>query len=244
VTFDPFYDFEERGYLRNFAGEKDLALVKRLEHSSFTTGIDEAFKRLAKIERLTYPDVLDTHKILFEAVYPWAGQDRELIAPGVAVSKGSIIFAHPNDAKVAVDHALRLGQDKDIMASRPGEVMGYLAFGHPFLDGNGRTIMTVHAELAQRAGISIDWAATNKADYLTSLTRELHRPAKGHLDAYLKPHVRTAIGTKHLAGHVLQVHGLDGDRGAANVVLGKFSEPGVQARYQLQVQRRQQQGKS
>jgi fido (protein-threonine AMPylation protein) len=26
-------------------------------------------------EHLTYPDVLETHKILFEAVYPWAGQD-------------------------------------------------------------------------------------------------------------------------------------------------------------------------
>jgi hypothetical protein len=27
------------------------------------------------------------------------------------------------------------------MTTKPGEVMGYLAFGHPFLDGNGpRTI--------------------------------------------------------------------------------------------------------
>jgi len=26
---------------------------------------------------------------------------------------------------------LRLGQDKDTMIERPGEVMGYLAFGHP-----------------------------------------------------------------------------------------------------------------
>jgi fido (protein-threonine AMPylation protein) len=23
--------------------------------------------------------------------------------------------------------------------------MGYLAFGHPFMDGNGRTLMVVHA---------------------------------------------------------------------------------------------------
>ena len=48
------------------------------------------------------------------------------------------------------------------MTEKPGEIMGYLAYAHPFLDGNGRTIMVVHAVLAQRAGFSIDWAATKK----------------------------------------------------------------------------------
>jgi hypothetical protein len=46
------------------------------------------------------------------------------------------------------------------MKARSGEIMGYLAYGHPFLDGNGRTIMTAHSALAQRAGFSIDWTAT------------------------------------------------------------------------------------
>jgi cell filamentation protein len=76
VTFDPFGDFETRGYLRNFVGEKDSEIVRRLEHTSFTTGIDTALDRLATMKRICYQDVLDTHKILFEAVYPWAGQDR------------------------------------------------------------------------------------------------------------------------------------------------------------------------
>jgi fido (protein-threonine AMPylation protein) len=68
VSFDPFGDFATEGYLRNVEKEKDLDIVKRLEHASFTTGLDEAF------------------------------------------------------------------------AAHPGEITGYLAFGHPFLDGNGRTI--------------------------------------------------------------------------------------------------------
>jgi cell filamentation protein len=42
VTFDPFGDFESRGYLRNLANEKDLDIVRRLEHTSFMTGIDMA----------------------------------------------------------------------------------------------------------------------------------------------------------------------------------------------------------
>ncbi len=42
MTFDPFGDFETRGYLRNFEKESDLAIVKRLEHVSFLTAIDDA----------------------------------------------------------------------------------------------------------------------------------------------------------------------------------------------------------
>jgi cell filamentation protein len=75
VTFDPFGDFQTRGYLRNLVSEKDPDIVRRLEHYSFTTGIDDAFQQLAGIKNLSYEDVLGTHKILFEAVYPWAGQD-------------------------------------------------------------------------------------------------------------------------------------------------------------------------
>lgn len=243
MTFDPFGDFETAGYLRNFAGEKDPEIVRRLEHNSFLTGIDNAFRRLSGIKRIAYPDVLETHKILFDAVYPWAGQDRTQTAPDIAVSKGSILFAHPKDASAAVWHALKMGRDKVVMASKPGEVMGYLAYGHPFLDGNGCTIMVVHAELAQRAGISIDWAATAKQAYLAALTEELDRPGRGLLDAYLKPFVCPAVGQDRLAALVVQTQGLGGgldDPRTANQVLGKFTEPALQARYQHQQEQRQQ----
>jgi cell filamentation protein len=161
VIFDPFGDFETRGYLRNLAGEKDLDIVRRLEHSSFATGINDAFRQLAQSKRLSYENVLNTHKVLFEAIYPWAGQDRTQTAPDIAVVKGDVLFAHPQDIRKAVDTALENGQDKKFMAAKPGEIMGYLAYGHPFLDGNGRTIMVVHSALTKRAGFSIAWAATS-----------------------------------------------------------------------------------
>jgi fido (protein-threonine AMPylation protein) len=62
------------GYLRNTEKAKDAAIVRRLEHASFMTGIEDAFAQLAKKKLLTHIDVLNTHKVLFEAVYPWAGQ--------------------------------------------------------------------------------------------------------------------------------------------------------------------------
>jgi cell filamentation protein len=78
--------------------------------------------------------------------------------------------------------------------------MGYLAFGHPFLDGNGRTIMVIHAQLAQRAGFSVDWAKTDKTAYLAALTKAIDEPGKGHLDASLAgfhaPAIAAGSGTQ------------------------------------------------
>jgi cell filamentation protein, protein adenylyltransferase len=233
VIFDPFGDFATRGYLRNLAGEKNLEIVRRLEHTSFITGIDASFSRLSSLRHLSYEDVLETHRILFEAVYPWAGQDRLQTAPELAVGKGPVLFARPTEIRRAVDYALDKGQGKAVIVAKPGEVMGYLAYGHPFLDGNGRTIMVVHAVMAQRAGLSIDWAATSKSHYLVSLTRELDAPGEGHLDAYLRPFIREALADDRLAANIADTPGLDGIA-EENVVLGKTSEPALRARYEQQ----------
>jgi cell filamentation protein len=233
VTFDPFGDFETKGYLRNLAKEKDPDIVRRLEHASFMTGIDAALERLGQIEHLSYTHVLETHRILFEAVYPWAGQDRQTTAPDLAISKGPVLFAHPGHIQRAIEYALTHGQDEVFMREKPGVIMGYLAYGHPFLDGNGRTIMLMHGFMAQRAGFSIDWAATDKVGYLSALTKELDDPDKGHLDAYLKPFIREAVGEDRLAAEIALAPGLDGND-EQNEVLGKTSDPALKARYEQQ----------
>jgi cell filamentation protein len=233
VTFDPFGDFETQGYLRNLAKEKDPDIVRRLEHSSFMTGIDAALERLAKVKRLRYADLLETHRILFEAVYPWAGQDRSMTSPDLAVSKGPVLFAHPDYIQHAANYALAHGQDRKFMRENPGVIMGYLAYAHPFLDGNGRTIMVVHGVMAQRAGFSIDWAATEKTDYLGGLTKELDDPDKGYLDTYLKPYIREAVPADRLAANIAQAPGLDGT-GEQNEIIGNISDPALKARYEDQ----------
>lgn len=130
MTFDPFGDFETQGYLRNLAKEKDPEIVRRLEHTAFTTGIDAAFEYLAKVEHLSYPDVIETHRILFDAVCPWAGRDRLKTASDLAISKGNVLFARPEDIRRAVEFALTHGQDKK--ADDPGE--GHLdAYLKPFI---------------------------------------------------------------------------------------------------------------
>jgi cell filamentation protein len=242
VTFDPFGDFETRGYLRNVARTKDPKIVRQMEHASFTTGLDAAFAKLASQKQLSYDDVLGTHKILFDAVYPWAGQDRLTTTPHLVVSKGNdrekISFAYPQDIRRAIDYGLEHGQDKTFMAAKPGEVMGYFAHGHPFLDGNGRTIMALHCVLAQRAGFSIDWTATNKNDYLIALTKELDDPHKGHLDAYLKPFIKSAIPPDALAANIAAAPGLDGE--GEDTVLGTTDDPELKVKYEAQELKRKQ----
>jgi hypothetical protein len=53
VTFDPFGDFDKRGYLRNVARAKDSKIVRQMEHSSFTTGLDAALAKLAAQKSLS-----------------------------------------------------------------------------------------------------------------------------------------------------------------------------------------------
>jgi cell filamentation protein len=124
------------------------------------------------------------------------------------------------------------------MASRPGEVMGYLAYGHPFLEGNGRTIMVVHSILADRAGISIDWAATSKDEYLSALTKEIDSPDKGELDAYLKAFIRKAPAKGAMATNVAVAPGLDGN--TDNAILGDTRDPELRTRYEAQEMKRKQ----
>jgi cell filamentation protein len=232
VTFDPFGDFETRGYLRNIARAKDPRIIRQLEHSSFTTGLDVAFANLVARERLSYQDVLSTHKTLFEAVYPWAGEDRLTNASGIGVSKGAVLFARPVHIRRAIDYALEKGQDTGFMQTKPGEIMGHLAYGHPFLDGNGRTIMVVHSVLAQRAGFAINWAATDKTDYLNALTEEIENPKAGVLNTYLEPFITLAVADNGLAAAVVAAPGLDGQ--SANTVAGQISDPALQERYRAQ----------
>ena len=212
MTFDVFGDFETRGYLRNSEGLKDTTEVKRLEHRVFLKNLASAVEYLKRLETITYGDVLHAHKILFQDVYPWAGQDRQVTAPEIAIVRGdrNDLFVHPRFTESAVHYALKLGQDRAYMAAHPGEVMGHLAHAHPFLDGNGRVLMVVHNELAHRAGISIDWIKTTKDAYLDALTREIDRPGAGELDSYLKPFVGPAVPREEAAATLTVLRGLAG----------------------------------
>ena len=229
--FDPFKDFETSGYLRNKFAEKDPQIVQELEHQMFRASLDEAITYLAKRRgALRYEDFLAVHRILFEGFYPWAGQDRAATAPEIAVIKAGTWFCHPAHAQLAVQEGLRIGSDKRLLRQRPGEVMGLFAYGHPFLDGNGRTMLVVHTELCHRAGFCIEWHRTSKSDYLAALSAEIATPGKGILDAYLLPFMGESQERQTWGGMIDGLPGLDGN-GVDDAVAGNYQDAAVSEQY-------------
>lgn len=229
--FDPFGDYETEGYLRNFDREKNLQIVKIAEHQLFRAQLPVALEFLASKKRIEYSDFLAVHRVLFEGLYPWAGKDRSEILPDKAVRKGELYFSHPQSCQRAVEEALSIAQDKNEMALRPGFVMGMFAYGHPFLDGNGRTMLLVHAELCYRANMSVNWLQTLKQPYLDALTLEIETPNKGHLDAYLGPFIGPKIPRDHWLKTVSAMPGLDGESAPMDNLAG-YSDPTIAKEYQ------------
>ena len=235
--FDPFKDFEQAGYLRNRYREKDPKIVQELEHQLFRAGLDEAIAHLAKRRNLGYEDFLEVHRILFSAFYPWAGQDRAAMAPDIAVTQAGTWFSHPLDTRRAVEAGLQIARDKRQLRQRLGEVMGLFAYGHPFLDGNGRTMLVVHSELCHRAGFCIEWQRTRKTDYLAALSEEIASPGRGILDGYLRPFVGDHQERAWWGGAIGTLPGLDG-RGTEDTVEGEYSDAEVSQKYRQFQERR------
>ncbi|WP_130928725.1 Fic family protein [Pseudomonas sp. Sample_20] len=216
MSFDPFGDFDTAGYLRNHFQLTDLNTVKRLEHSSFEANIEQALDYLARLKDIEYASILDVHRMLFQEIYPWAGQDRMVVAPDLRISKGRkgepgyTEFADAEDIILAAEYAISTANKGVRFRERPGEVMGLLALAHPFLDGNGRTILLIYTELCYRAGFSIDWSQTTKDGYLAALSAEILEPNERSLDEYLKPHVVPAAERKDWPALIGGIQGLDG----------------------------------
>lgn len=235
--FDPFKDFEAKGYLRNVVSEKDLNIVKHLEHDMFTANLPDAMAYLAKKKTITYGDFLHVHKLLFGDLYPWAGKDRQSTSPRLAISKADTYFCPPFEAKRAVEEGLRLGHDKVMLRKSPGVVMGFFAYGHPFLDGNGRTMLVIHSVLCNRAGFSINWGKTEKSAYLSALSGEIESPDKGILDDYLKEFIEPPLGAGEWEAAIQSVKGLNG-LVSVDTIEGTFDDPAITQKYHEFDQRR------
>jgi len=216
---------------------KTFALSMQVEHEVFIRHLPEALHYLSACTLITYESLLAVHNILFSEFYPWAGQDREVTMPNSLVSKAGIYFSHPNDVRLAVNEGLRLGQIEEAMNNKPGEVMGLFAYGHPFLDGNGRTMLIVHSELCYRAGFSINWADTTKVDYLNALSEEIKKPSYGVLDSYLLRFKNKRLDRNEWGKSILSIKGLDGFD-EDNQIDGDLTDAAVLEKYiQFQQQR-------
>ena len=195
-VLDAFGDYETAGYLRNVFREKDVRLVGRFESALYERHVLPTLLYLESHSAVHYEHLLEVHRRIFSSLYPWAGEDRSVTAPHIAIAKAGYktLFAHPADVRRAAEYALQQAQDKPYLRAHPGEVFGQLAYAHPFLEGNGRTILTVYADLTHRANFHIAWEQIDKELFLKTLTDELLNPAKGKMDALIHRYVQDGTG--------------------------------------------------
>ena len=232
--FDPFRDFERAGYLQNYEQLKDTAEIKLAEHAVFRLNLRRAVDYLQRIVGpVLYEHALAVHGILFSDFYPWAGKDRQMLGVADGVTKGERVqFAKFQEMRRAFDSGLRDGNDPRKMQQIPGKVMGEFAFAHPFLDGNGRTTLLLHAELCHRAGFAIDWQRSSKWDYLEALTREIEDPRHRILDTYFEPLRRSLRPREEWVSLFQSMEGLDGAELDEGTVAYEEGDGRMEARYQ------------
>ena len=141
MAFDPFGDFEQAGYLRNLLAIKSQRHIKAMEHQAFLVSLPSCMVWLSRQDVLGYEQLLEVHRLLFCGVYPWAGKDRLELASTKNVRKGDTEFANPQDMR----RAFIAGNS----AKSHGQVLGYWAYAHPFLECNGRALFVSFCFLSE-----------------------------------------------------------------------------------------------
>lgn len=177
VDKDPYIN-KSTGVLRNLI---DIRTESNLEEA-------EAGITAVEIAALTSQDppyfedfnlelLKSVHKQLFGVIYDWAGELRT-----VEMSKGSTSFARAEHLKTSLDDLFQKISDDDyLMTTDFDEFIGMLAhyYGeliviHPFREGNGRTVRTFLAMLAESIGWHIAWDEMNPQENISASIAAYH----------------------------------------------------------------------
>ena len=112
----------------------------------------------------TFETLSGIHRVLFEDIYPFAGQLRT-----VNISKGSFRFApvmYLDAALANIDKMPQSSYDEII------EKYVEMNIAHPFREGNGRsTRIWLDHMLKNGIGRVVDWSLVDKEDYLLAMER-------------------------------------------------------------------------
>ena len=152
--------------LENKLGIRDSAQLAREEErisKKKAIGLFES-GMLDKLEAGTFSSLALIHKHLFEDIYEFAGQVRD-----VNLAKGSFRFAPVMYLTAALEHIDRMPQSTfDVIVEKYVE----MNVAHPFREGNGRSAR-IWLDLMLKAQLHqvVDWSRVDKEDYLLAMER-------------------------------------------------------------------------
>lgn len=119
---------------------------------------------LDSLDAGTFASLAKIHQFLFEEIYDFAGQVRD-----VNIAKGNFRFAPVIYLQAALDNIDKMPQKSfdDIIAKYVE-----MNVAHPFRDGNGRSArIWLDLILKKELNLVVDWSKVNKEDYLLAMER-------------------------------------------------------------------------
>lgn len=152
--------------LENKLGITDSAELARQEEKISKKKAIELFEKglLDSLEAGTFKTLSKIHKYLFDEIYYFAGEIRN-----VNIAKGNFRFAPVMYLKPALEHIDAMPQStyEEII-----EKYVEMNVAHPFREGNGRSArIWLDLILKKEIGKVIDWNKINKEDYLLAMER-------------------------------------------------------------------------
>ena len=152
--------------LKNKLGITDPAELAREEEKSSKKQASELFEKglLDSLEAGTYSSLAYIHKYLFDKVYYFAGERRD-----VNLAKGSFRFAPVMYLSAALENIEKMPQSTfDEIIEKYVE----MNVAHPFREGNGRSMrIWLDLILKKELGLVVDWSKVDKDDYLLAMER-------------------------------------------------------------------------
>ena len=147
----------------NITNSAELAKVE--EKISKTKAL-ELFKKglLNDLEAGTFDSLAKIHKYLFDEIYDFAGEIRN-----VNIAKGNFRFAPVIYLETALKNIDKMPQSTfDEIIEKYVE----MNIAHPFREGNGRsTRIWLDLILKKQLGKVVDWSSVDKEDYLLAMER-------------------------------------------------------------------------
>lgn len=147
----------------NITNSAELAKVE--EKISKTKAL-ELFKKglLNDLEAGTFDSLSKIHKYLFDEIYDFAGEIRN-----VNIAKGNFRFAPVIYLETALKNIDKMPQSTfDEIVEKYVE----MNVAHPFREGNGRsTRIWLDLILKKQLGKVVDWSSVDKEDYLLAMER-------------------------------------------------------------------------
>lgn len=189
-TYDPETG---EGTLRNLAGIQDPDLLHDYEYSmTAMRGAQLAARPTTLAHTYDLRHLATLHQHLFQDVYEWAGQLRDVPLVKVkpfAEPKSEALFSYMTEAAMLANWTGWSQMSFHDTAAGLAEIYMNVNEAHPFREGNGRAAKAFMQDIAYRGPWRLDYSRVSRTEWLLGSARSRTHPETGHL----QPHKMTEV---------------------------------------------------